>query len=134
MEGYDTSKDYGRLHELLDQGHKVICSLSDPKEGEQVCLAQKDPQGYHFSSGNYIVQMYLDCYLRQFGLSFEHFCSNHFVEYLDIEGEPDPKEGMRYTCKVGYGDVMRLLDRYRQYHPTLVSMFDRMKDELARMV
>lgn len=69
MKGYKTSKDYKRLRQLLDDGHKVICIGPDDNIG----FAEYDGGSYVFG-GSWVMEFYNH---------FEENCADEAIEFID---------------------------------------------------
>ena len=77
MKGYETSKDYKKLKELLNNGYEVII-IKDSGNENIVTSAWKNLQYYHIGNS-----VYNDGLVVGRHESFEEYCSCMMVEFLE---------------------------------------------------
>ena len=81
--GYKTSRDYGRLKELLDSGYDVVCFCDYGNDMKDICHAFADGDWYRLSSRGIEYCSYWPGMHRY--ASFEEMCKDSDVEFI----EPD---------------------------------------------
>ena len=92
MNGYNFSRDYDRLQELLDGGRKVICLADYKVDGlafRDICTGIKTESYYVFHArGIEYCRFYPEYYKRypeKYPKTFAEMVGKHNIEFLDIK-------------------------------------------------
>ena len=89
MKGYQTSKDYKRLKELLDKGYDIVCWADyeryDGHVCRDICHARKMDDTYIISARGIEYGSYWDGRIAYD--SFEEMCEDNHIEFIEPTGK-----------------------------------------------